>query len=168
MTINHRDEDPVRPVLDTLLDRWQEVADAYKPDGMGGEWDDTTRRYQHYRHTYQQTIRDLRHVLDTGRIPCQLMDVEERQRGDCGEPHFDDVDEPFTRYPSVDPWGPGVNADKATTSVVALHLAQALLNGAPEVRTWARELAHELKRERIDITDDIGRHLQRLALDYPF
>jgi hypothetical protein len=83
-------QDSTRALLDTLLDRWQEVADAYKPADMGGEWDDTTRRYQHYRHTYQRTIRDLRHVLDTGRIPCGLMTDTERANGDCGIKHQDE------------------------------------------------------------------------------
>lgn len=92
-------QDPIREQLATLLDRWQEVADAYKPADMGGEWDDTTRRYQHYRHTYQRTIRDLRNVLDAGRMPCGLMSDEERRRGDCGQKHdAEDATQPD------DPW----------------------------------------------------------------
>lgn len=68
------------------------------------------------------------------------------------------------------PWGPGVTAVTAATNVVALHIAQALLNGTPEVRTWARELAHELRRERFDLFNEIGGHMQRIALaeDMPF
>ncbi|MFB6805412.1 hypothetical protein [Streptomyces sp. NPDC056387] len=66
------------------------------------------------------------------------------------------------------PWGPGVTAYEATTSVVALHIAHALLNGkSNEVRTWARELAAELKREGIDLRTEIGHNLLRIALDTP-
>lgn len=70
--------------------------------------------------------------------------------------HFDD-----------EPWGPGVSAVIAATNVVALHIAQALLDGTPEVRTWARELAYELKGERFDLFDEIGAHMQRIALRKP-
>lgn len=60
------------------------------------------------------------------------------------------------------PWGPGVTAYEAVTSVVSLHIAEALLNSkSDEVREWARELA----RERIDLREDIGRHLLHKALD---
>ncbi|MEU1443050.1 hypothetical protein [Streptomyces mirabilis] len=80
-------QDPVREQLATLLDRWQEVADAYKPGDL--PWDDTTRRYRDYRLIYLRNIRDLRHLLDTGQIPCSLMTDEERRRGDCGQVHDD-------------------------------------------------------------------------------
>lgn len=63
------------------------------------------------------------------------------------------------------PWGPGVTAVTGATNVVSLHIAQALLDGkSPEVRTWARDLAHELRREGFDLFDDIGAHMQRIAL----
>lgn len=73
--------------------------------------------------------------------------------------------------PDVGPWGPGVSALTATTNVVALHIAQALLDGkSTEVRTWARGLAHELKREGFDLFNEIGAHMQRIALaeELPF
>ncbi|MFD5910295.1 hypothetical protein ACFWHL_16410 [Streptomyces massasporeus] len=67
-----------------------------------------------------------------------------------------------------EPWGPGVTRDQAMANVVTLHLAEALLDGkSEEVRAWARGLAHELKRERIDLIDEIGQHMQRMALGGP-
>lgn len=66
------------------------------------------------------------------------------------------------------PWGPDVSAFQAVTSVVSLHIADALLNSkSDEVRSWARELAYELQRERIDLRDEISRHLIRKALGNP-
>jgi hypothetical protein len=170
---------PGRELLDTLLKRWEEVADAYKAKA-GEPDDDLTRTYADYRHIYLRNIRDLRHVLDTGRMPCSLMNDEERRRGDCGRNHEDEHDkhgepalddDPWTRAEKAaarEPWGPGVTRDQAMANVVTLHLAEALLDGkSEEVRTWARGLAHELKRERIDLIDDIGRHMQRMALGGP-
>jgi hypothetical protein len=178
-------QDPVHALLDTLIERWQEVADTYEADH--GDHDDLNRRYADYRHIYLRNIRDLRHVLDTGQLPCSLMSNEERRRGDCGRIHDDEhdkhgkpettqADDPWTQAEKAaarEPWGPGVTRDQAMANVVALHLAEALLDGkSTEVRTWARGLAHELKRERIDITNDIGAHMQRMALgpgtDIPF
>lgn len=171
-----------RPLLDTLLERWEEVAAAYKAKASDPD-DDLTRRYSDYRHIYLRNIRDLRHVLDTGRMPCSLMNDDERRRGDCGRNHEDADDEhgePATTAPADDPWaqaekaatrepwGPGVTRDQAMASVVTLHLAEALLDGkSEEVRTWARGLAHELRRERIDLIDEIGQHMQRMALGGP-
>ena len=170
---------PGRELLDTLLKRWEEVADAYKAKADEPD-DDLTRTYADYRHIYLRNIRDLRHVLDTGRMPCSLMNDEERRRGDCGRNHEDEHDkhgepalddDPWTRAEKAaarEPWGPGVTRDQAMANVVTLHLAEALLDGkSEEVRTWARGLAHELKRERIDLIDDIGRHMQRMALGGP-
>lgn len=66
------------------------------------------------------------------------------------------------------PWGPGVTRHQAAMNVVTLHLAEALLDSkSEEVRAWARGLAHELKRERIDLLDEIGRHMQRMAFGGP-
>lgn len=174
---------PSRALLDTLLERWQEVADAYQAK-TGDSDDDLTRRYSDYRHIYQRNIRDLQRVLDSGRVPCSLMTDEERRRGDCGRNHEDEndkhgwlgataalADDPWTQAEEAaarEPWGPGVTRDQAMASVVTLHLAEALLDGrSEEVRTWARGLAHELKRERIDLLDDIGHHMQRMALGGP-
>jgi hypothetical protein len=170
-----------RGLLDTLLERWEEVAEAYKAKASDPD-DDLTRRYSDYRHIYLRNIRDLRHVLDTGRMPCSLMNDEERRRGDCGRNHEDELDkhgEPALA-PAEDPWahaekaaareqwGPGVTRDQAMADVVTLHIAEALLDGkSEEVRTWARGLAHELRRERIDLIDEIGRHMQRMALGGP-
>jgi len=54
------------------------------------------------------------------------------------------------------------------------HLAEALLDGrTEEVRTWARSLTHELRREGIDLRDAIGARFTEIALgrlsdDVPF
>lgn len=76
-------QDPVREQLATLLDRWEEVANSCKSDAE----DDIAERYRHYRHIYLRNIRDLRHLLQTGRIPCQLMTDAERATGECGHQH---------------------------------------------------------------------------------
>lgn len=172
-----------RALFDTLIERWQEVADAYEAKASDPD-DDLTRRYSDYRHIYVRNMRDLRHVLDTGRMPCSLMTDEERGRGDCGRNHEDEHDKRGEPVPTLspnddpwvqaeeaaarEPWGPGVTREQAMVNVVTLHLAEALLDGkSEEVRTWARGLAHELKRERIDLIDEIGRHMQRMALGGP-
>jgi len=173
---------PSRELLDTLLERWEEVADSYQGKASDPD-DDLTRRYADYRHIYLRNIRDLRHLLDTGRMTCSLMTDEERRRGDCGRNHEDEhdkhglpepttpADDPWTHAEKAaarEPWGPGVTRDQAMANVVTLHLAEALLDGkSEEVRTWARGLAHELRRERIDLLDEIGRHMQRMALGGP-
>jgi hypothetical protein len=81
------------------------------------------------------------------------------------------ADDPWTQAEEAaarEPWGPGVTREQAMANVVTLHIAEALLDGkSEEVRTWARGLAHELQRERIDLLDEIGRHLQRMALGHP-
>lgn len=161
-----------RALLNTLLQRWQEVADAYKSDPPR---DDLDRRYHDYRHIYLRNIRDLQQVLDTGRMPCSLMSDKERRRGDCGRNHEDEHDKhgwlaaaAVAEASAIGPWGPGVTRHQAAMNVVTLHLAEALLDGkSEEVRAWARGLAHELKRERIDLLDEIGRHMQRMALGGP-
>ncbi|WP_121701671.1 hypothetical protein [Streptomyces sp. E5N298] len=81
------------------------------------------------------------------------------------------TDDPWAepqRPTAREPWGPGITREEAMAHVVTLHLAEALLDGkSEEVRTWARGLAHELKREQIDLIDDIGRHMQHMALGGP-
>src|SRR5690606_39706367 len=96
-------------------------------------------------------------------MPCTLMNVEERRRVDCrlnqeaahdkhgsGRTTAPD-DDPWTQAEKAaarEPWGPGVTRDQAMANVVALRLAEALLDGkSEEVRTWARGLAHELRSE---------------------
>ena len=187
MTTDQTDTIP-RALLDTLLERWQEVADAYKNNPPR---DDLDRTYNDYRHIYLRNIRDLQHVLDTGRMPCSLMTNDERRRGDCGRNHEDEYDKhgrpaaeatddpPWVNAPenatgagwigaATGPWGPGVTRHDAAMNVVVLHIAEALLDSkSEETRTWARSLAHELKREQIDLLDEIGKHLQRMALASP-
>lgn len=165
---------PSRALLDALLGSWQEVADAYQAK-TGDPDDDLTRRYSDYRHIYLRNIRDLKHILDTGRMTCSLMNDEERRRGDCGRNHEDENDEhgwlgaaAVAEASAIGPWGPGVTRHQAAMNVVALHLAEALLDSKNEpVRAWARGLAHELRREQIDLLDEIGRHMQRMALGGP-
>ncbi|MFE9777786.1 hypothetical protein ACFYPA_06465 [Streptomyces sp. NPDC005775] len=167
-------------LLNVLLERWEEVADSYKASVLRDSDERLDRTYTDYRHIYLRNIRDLKHVIDTGRMPCSLMNDDERRRGDCGRSHEDEhdkhgqadtADDPFTAAEQAaarEPWGPGVTRDQAMANIVVLHLAEALLDGESEaVRTWARGLAHELKRERIDLLDDIGHHMQRMALGEP-
>lgn len=72
------------------------------------------------------------------------------------------------REPASGQWGPGVSAYQAAMSVVALHIAGAFIeSGSEDVHQWARELAHELKRELCDISPDIARHLLRMTLHQP-
>jgi hypothetical protein len=87
------------------------------------------------------------------------------------EPFSTPTDDPWTKAEKAaarEPWGPGVTRDQAMADVVVLHLAEAFLDGkSEEVRVWARGLAHELRREQIDLIDEIGRHMQRMALGGP-
>lgn len=165
-------------LLETLIERWQEVADAYKNDPPR---DDNDRTYNDYRHIYLRNIRDLRHLLDTGRMPCSLMSNEERRRGDCGRIHEDEHDkhgQPLTEPASVeDPWAPISPAEYrlgAMERVVVGHLAEALIDGrSEEVRSWARGLAHELRRAGASLHDAIGARLTEMALgrideEHPF
>lgn len=72
------------------------------------------------------------------------------------------------KEPRPGQWGPDVTAYQAAMSVVALHIAQAFIqSGTEEVHVWARELAHELKRELCDISPEICQHLVRMTLQHP-
>lgn len=149
---------PLRQQLAILIGRWQEVAEAYKPDDMDDDGDDVARRYQHYRHIYQRNMRDLRTVLDTGRMPCGLMTDAERANGDCGQAHADE-EEPT---PAPAGWRP----------IVAGHLAEMLLDGEPSealkaVQGWARGIAFELDRVGLNIDADIEKRRMRLAPGTP-
>lgn len=170
-----------RALLDTLIERWEEVADAYKASVLRDSDDDLTRRYSDYRHIYRRNIRDLRHVLDTGRMPCSLMNDKERLRGDCGRNHEDEHDKHGTPLPEPvpveDPWAPITPAEYrlgAMERVVVGHLAEALIDGrSEEVRSWARGLAHELRRAGAGLHDAIGARLTEIALgrldeEHPF
>jgi hypothetical protein len=66
-----------------------------------------------------------------------------------------------------DPWDPSARAIEVFRRVVAGHLAEMFIDGkTEEVRTWARGIAQELKREGVDIDDDIMRRLRDLTLGY--
>ena len=168
----------LKPLLDTLIERWQEVADAYKTDPPR---DDNDRTYSDYRHIYLRNIRDLKHVLDTGQIPCSLMSGEERGRGDCGRIHDDAHDKHGQPLPEPeageDPWAPISPAEYrlgAIERVIVGHLAEALLDSkSEEVRSWARGIAHELRRAGASLHDAIGTRLTEMALgrldeEHPF
>lgn len=166
-----------RTLLNTLLERWQEVADAYKNDPPR---DDNDRTYNDYRHIYLRNIRDLRHLLDTGKLPCSLMNNEERRRGDCGRIHEDEHDKhglSTEGTPDDDPWAPISPAEYrlgAMERVIVGHLAEALIDSrSEEVRTWARGIAHELRRAGVSLQDAIGARLTEIALgrldeEHPF
>lgn len=138
----------LKTLLDTLIERWQEVADAYKNDPPRDDLDQT---YSDYRHIYLRNIRDLRHVLDTGQMPCSLMTDEERGRGDCGHVHSDPV---FTLTPA---------AEQATTPIVA-HICHLLLDHEARGDHAARDLTWALKREGIDLTGAIEKRITELTL----
>jgi hypothetical protein len=163
-------------LLNTLVERWQEVADAYKNDPPR---DDNDRTYNDYRHIYLRNIRDLRHVVDTGQLPCSLMSNEERRRGDCGRIHDDEHDKHGRPVPEdgFDPWTAASPAEYrlgAMEPVIVGHLAEALIDSkGEEVRTWARSLVHELRRAGVDLRDPIGARLTEIALgrldeEHPF
>lgn len=167
-----------RALLDTLIERWEEVAEAYKAKADAPD-DDLTRRYADYRHIYVRNIRDLRHVLDTGRMPCSLMNDDERRRGDCGRNHEDEHDKHGAAAPDIDPWtwaemSPAERRLAAMERVVVGHIAEALIDGrGEEVRTLSRSLTHELLRAGIDLRDAIGARLTEIALgrldeEHPF
>lgn len=165
-----------KALLETLIARWQEVADAYKTNPPR---DDLDRTYNDYRHIYLRNIRDLRHVLDIGRMPCSLMNDEERRRGDCGRIHDDAHDKHGRPAPEAaeDPWAPIHPAEYrvgAMECVIVGHLAEALIDSKnDEVRAWARAVAYELRLAGVDLNSAIGQRLQELALgkpedDHPF
>ncbi|MFJ5886804.1 hypothetical protein [Streptomyces californicus] len=154
-------QDPVREQLATLLERWEEVADSYKPSES--RHDDLEERYRNYRYVQLRTIRNLRQVLDTGTMPCELATDEEKQRGDCGQAH---AAEEFTER---DPWAPvpDVTAQilEPVRRVLAGHLAEMLLDPkADDVQKWARGITFELKREGVDLGDAIKKRITDLTL----
>lgn len=69
----------------------------------------------------------------------------------------------------VDPWAdaPAVPAEipEAVRSVIAGHLAEALLDGHEgDIKKWARGIAYELKRVGADLTGDIEKRITALTL----
>lgn len=139
-----------RALLDKLLARWQEVADAYKPGDL--PWDDIDRKYRDQRLIYLRNIRDLRHVLDTGQIPCGLMDNEERRRGDCGQVHDDD---PWTETPAP---------AERITSVLVAHICHLLLDQEARGDHAVRDLTWALKREGVDLSGAVQQRITDLTL----
>lgn len=70
----------LRPLLATLIARWEEVADSYKPEP--GDTDDVTRRYRDRQRIYLRVIDDLTTALVQGRLPYALMtDAEAAEHG---------------------------------------------------------------------------------------
>jgi hypothetical protein len=143
-------QDPIRALLGTLLERWQEVADAYKTDK--GDSDDLDLKYDHFRTIYLRNIRDLRHVLDTGRMPCSLMNDEERRRGDCGHVHDDD------------PWTTASPAKERVTSVIVAHICHLLLDHDARGDHAARDLTWALKGEGVDLSGAVQQRITDLTL----
>src|SRR5690606_20090804 len=107
-------QDPVREQLATLLERWEEVADSYKPT-ENSKHPDLEERYRNYRYVQLRAIRNLRQVLDMGTMPCELATDEEKRRGDCGQVH------PAEEFTERDTWVPS-NPEGGTT----VRRAQAL------------------------------------------
>ncbi|UPZ27715.1 hypothetical protein MUK60_07685 [Streptomyces sp. LRE541] len=140
---------PTRELLDTLIERWQEVADEYASDH--GSHDDLDLKYDHFRTIYLRLIRDLQHVLAEGQIPCSLMSVTERRRGDCGHIHDDPV---RTLSPA---------ASRAASPIVT-HICHLLLDHEARGDHAARDLTWALKREGIDLTSAIEKRITELTL----
>lgn len=148
-------------LLNTLLDRWAEVAHEYKANPDSPD-DDLARRYSDYRHIYLRNIRDLKHVIDTGRMPCSLMNDTERHRGDCGRNHEDAFDmdpEPWAPTPDITSDVPG-----QVRGVIAGHVADMLLARNEAVTEWARRIAYGLKAEGADLTGAIEKRITDLTL----
>ncbi|MGW5291553.1 hypothetical protein [Streptomyces bacillaris] len=148
-------------LLNTLLERWEEVADSYKPSESGHP--DLEERYRNYRYVQLRTIRNLRQVLDTGTMPCELATDEEKRRGDCGQVH---AAEEFTER---DPWAPVADVTaqipEPVRRVLAGHLAEMLLDPkADDVQKWARGITFELKREGFDLGNAIKKRITDLTL----
>ncbi|MYX67306.1 hypothetical protein K388_05037 [Streptomyces sp. KhCrAH-43] len=145
-------QDPIREQLATLLERWEEVADSYKPM-EGSKHADLEERYRNYRYVQLRTIRNLRQVLDTGTIPCELATEEEQRRGACGQVHTPEPDaaEPnravsggwigyaAEKNAARDPWAPS-NPEGGTT----VRRAQAL---KADQSAWLM-LGRAIRRER--------------------
>ncbi|MFE0692848.1 hypothetical protein [Streptomyces sp. NPDC058869] len=125
-------QDPVREQLATLLERWEEVADSYKPM-EDSKHPDLEERYRNYRYVQLRAIRNLRQVLDTGTMPCELATDDEKRRGDCGQVH---AAEEFT---DRDTWVPS-NPEGGTT----VRRAQAL---KADQSAWLM-LGRAIRRER--------------------
>lgn len=157
-------DDQTRTLLATLVERWQEVADAYQAKTNDPD-DDLARRYSDYRHIYLRNIRDLKHALNSGRVPCPLMTDEERRRGDCGQVHDE---APAARgWLTAKPLSVAERRLGSMEGVLVSHLAEALIDGkGEEVRSWARSVTHELRRAGVDLREAIGARLTEIALGH--
>lgn len=140
---------PSREPLDTLIERWEEVADSYATDKSDN--DDLNLKYDHFRTIYLRLMRDLRHVIDNGQVPCSLMSVEERRRGDCGHVHDDPV---FTLTPA---------AERVTSPIVA-HICHLLLDQDARSDQAARDLTWALKREGVDLSGAVQQRITDITL----
>jgi hypothetical protein len=109
------------------------------------------------------------------------MSDEERGRGDCGRIDDDAHDKHGQPLPepeaAEDPWAPISPAEYrlgAIERVIVGHLAEALLDSrSEEARSWARGIAHELRRAGASLHDAIGARLTEMALgrldeEHPF
>ncbi|MFE7485545.1 hypothetical protein [Streptomyces sp. NPDC057552] len=153
-------QDPVRDQLATLLERWEEVADSYKPM-EGSKHADLEERYRNYRFVQLRAIRNLRQVLDTGTMPCELATEEEQRRGDCGKVH---AAEEFTER---DPWAPAPNLaaqiPEPVRRVLTEYLAAALL-GKGDAHGVGQTITFALKHAGADLTPDIEKQITALTL----
>lgn len=148
MTANQTTTPPLT-LLETLIDRWQEVADSYAADK--GSHEDLNLKYDHFRTIYLRLIRDLRHVISTGEIPCSLMSVEERRRGDCGHVHNDE-------------WTTVTPPKDRVTSVLVTHICHLLLDQDARGDHAARDLTWALKGEGLDLSGAVQQRITDLTL----
>lgn len=67
---------------------------------------------------------------------------------------------------------PGLSSYKAAVDTTAQHIAAAFISSSSrEVHAFARDLAHALQADGIDLVDAVGAHMKDIALrpdDMPF
>ncbi|MBT2429395.1 hypothetical protein J7F02_28215 [Streptomyces sp. ISL-112] len=147
-------QDPIREQLATLLERWEEVADSYKPQAGGHA--DLEERYRNYRYVQLRTIRNLRQVLDSGTMPCELATEEEQRRGDCGQVHAPEPDT-AARVPARDPWAASAPQEGATSrreqALKADQAAWLMLGRAIRRERETQQLSRRALSERAEVSE---------------
>ncbi|WP_097982854.1 helix-turn-helix domain-containing protein [Streptomyces sp. f150] len=148
-------QDPVREQLATLLERWEEVADSYKPM-EGSKHADLEERYRNYRYVQLRAIRNLRQVLDTGTMPCELATEDEQRRGDCGKVHAPEPDV-AVRVPAYDPWATSApregTADRREQALKADQSAWLMLGRAIRRERETQQLSRRALSERAEVSE---------------
>lgn len=143
-------QDPVREQLATLLERWEEVADSYKPT-ENSKHPDLEERYRNYRYVQLRAIRNLRQVLDMGTMPCELATDEEKRRGDCGQVH------PAEEFTERDTWVPsnpgGGTTVRRAQALKADQAAWLMLGRAIRRERETQQLSRRALSERAEVSE---------------